>query len=494
MMSFSNASYKKKLFAGTIWSLIDNFSRQALSFIIFIILARLLQPSAFGLLSVGFIIILLFKSIIHDSIALAIIRKANPTDLEYNTAFWLCIFISLPAFVFVYLFSNVIEQIIDADGLAGILKSLSIIIFSIGLSRMHEAKLAHALKFKQLALRSFVSVLIGGIVGIILAYNGFGVVSIVYQQLCTALIEVILLWIITSWKPKFEFSKQHAVEILNFSKHISLTAITNAANQNSDIFFVTYYLGAYKAGVYSTGKRITNMLNLVISSALLRVSMPAFSNLQGDNDELKLAFLKSTMLTSLILAPLFIGIAVLSKDITLLILGDKWIEAVPVMQIITVIGFLTAVSHYNQNIILIKNKPQWQTNLSLISVITNIISFVIFTRYGIVYTAIAYFAKSLLLFPISVWCAITLLDIKWKDYFNTIIPPVISAGLMALCLIAVTGYTEDLNILIRIIAFVIFGIIIYTICLYTLTGKKDRSLLMAYLKIIGKKLKNYEVN
>src|SRR5690606_11915777 len=119
--------------------------------------------------------------------------------------------------------------------------------------------------------------------------------------------------------------------------------------------------------------------------------------------------LDTTTITAFITAPLFGGLRVLSKDITLFFLGEKWIASAPVMQIVTLTGFLFSIGYYNQSVMLVRNKPEWQTKLTILYAITNIIAFVLFARYGVVQTALAFALRALLLYPISVWCALTLI-------------------------------------------------------------------------------------
>lgn len=466
------SSLGKEIYKGTIWSVVDNFFRQGLTFIVFIILARILEPKIFGLLTVALLVVNLFKSIVIESIATAIVRKAKPSLTDYNTGFWLCNILSIPTFCLLFVLAGNAEEWMDLDGLEKTLKGIGFIILISGLSKMHEVWLTHKLDFKSLAIRSTISVIVGGIVGITLALKGYGIEAVVGQQLTISLMEMILLWTITPWRPGFELSKGSAKEIYNFGRHVALTSVTNFANMNSDAFFVSYYLGSTATGIYYTGKRISTTLNAVLSSALMRVSLPAFSRLQDDDDELRKTYLNSTALTAMVTAPLFFGLAILSEDITLLLLSEKWIESVPIMQILTVIGFLSSIGFYNQSIMLAKNKPEWQTRLTLLYAVSNVVVFVIFTRYGLISTALAYSGRALFLYPISVWCAITLTNISWIRYLKALFPSLVSAGIMSATVLVMSDILGDVIIILRLIVLIVVGAISYGIALYILVPKK----------------------
>lgn len=459
-------SVGKEMYKGTIWSLIDNFVRQAITFVIFIFLARLLTPDIFGMLTVAMLIVQVFKSVVFDSVATAILRKGEPQEIDYNTAFWFCQILSLPAFLILFFSAGFIEDFIGTKDLGVVIQATSVIILTSGVTRIHEVWLTHRMDFKTLAIRSSISVTIAGAAGVLLAMRGYGIMSLVVQQLSASLIELILLWSITPWRPKLQFSRTTLSEIFHFSKHVALTGITNFANQNSDTFFVTYYLGSAATGIYSTGKRITNTLNAVISSSLLRVSLPAFSKLQHDDEQLRNTYLNSTALTAMITAPIFAGVSVLSKDITLLMLGEKWLDSVPIMQIVTIIGFLTSIGYYNQSIMLVKNKPQWQTRLTLLYAITNVTAFMIFTRFGLFYTALVFSLRALLLYPISVWCALTLIDLKAVKYVKALVPSIISALIMGAAMVFLSEQIADLPIIARLILLTAAGSVTYLLVLY----------------------------
>ncbi|WP_353138619.1 lipopolysaccharide biosynthesis protein [Pseudopedobacter sp.] len=466
----------KAFYKGTIWSILDNFIKQAFTFAIFIVLARLLAPEIIGLLTFAMLFVQVVRNVVFDSIATAIVRKSAPSDYDYNTGFVLCILVSIPAFLLLFFSSNLIEFLTKNDGLAAVIKATSFIILTSGLGRMHEAWLQHHMKFQSLAIRSSISTFLGGIIGIVLAYRGFGIYSLVAQQTSTALLELLLIWLVTPWKPKFKFRKKAFVEIRDYGRHVALTGLTNFANQNSDSFFITYYLGAAANGIYATGKRIINTLNTVISSSLLRVSLPAFAKIKNDNDKLKNTFLDTTTITAFITAPLFGGLSVLSKDITLFLLGEKWIASAPVMQIVTLTGFLFSIGYYNQSVMLVRNKPEWQTKLTILYAITNIIAFVLFARYGVVQTALAFALRALLLYPISVWCALTLIKCSWQSYIIRLLPSVFSTILMMACVYLIGEVISNWFILYKIIAQILAGIITYIFFVYLLIPKdlKDK--------------------
>ena len=306
---------KGSIASGAVWSILDNVAAQGITFVIFLVLARLLDPHLYGMLSVSILITQLFRTVIFESIATSIIRKHEPTDEDFNTAFLSCCIFAVPAFLIVFFSANILENMMHIQGLGDVIRGTSVIILVSGLSKVHEAWLTHRLLFRSLAIRSITSIGLGGIVGVYLAWKGMGITSLVMQQVVTSVVATITLWLATPWKPRLRFSMASFKESMRFSRHVALSGMTNFANQNSDIFFITYYLGSAAAGVYSAGKRIVNTLNTVMATALMRVSLPAFSRVKNQLDEFKSHYLNATFFTILLTAPAFIGLCYLSHGV-----------------------------------------------------------------------------------------------------------------------------------------------------------------------------------
>ncbi|MGT3112836.1 lipopolysaccharide biosynthesis protein [Klebsiella pneumoniae] len=484
-MNKENAQRRPSVMTGAIWSVLDNMAGQAITFVIFIILAKMLTPDIYGMLSVSLLVTQFFKMTIFDSIATSIVRKSNPSNIDYNSAFFLCFVISIPSFTVVYFISPIIEQYMHIEGLTTVIRCTAVIIILSGASRIHEAWLSHNMLFKSLALRSILSITFGGCVGLYLAYQGYAVMSLVAQQIVTASISLVILWWKTPWKPEFKISKKSFKESFDFSKHVALSNFTNFSNQNSDVFFITYFLGPAAAGIYSAGKRIVNTLNLVLSSALMRVSLPAFSRFKDDIDVLSKKYIKMSYFTVVITAPAFIGLAVLAKDITILLLGDKWIASVEIMQIVSAVGFVTSIGYYNHSIMFARDRPDRQARLTMLYAISNIIVFFIFVRYGLIATALAFSIRTIALYPLSVWCACDLLNIKLRMYVKELALPVICALLMGGIMVWLNDNYFQIVGWGTLILKIIIGFVIYLSFTLLLSPKSKKQEVLNLFKSIG---------
>ncbi len=471
------------LASGAIWSLLANLFSQIITFVIFLVLARLLSPDLYGVLSVAIMVSMFFRTVFFDSLATSIVRKKAPSDEDYNSLFFLCNFIAIPGVVIVWFFADFFEHIMGIHGLAEIIKGTCIIIVTSGLSRTHEAWLTHNLLYKTLAIRSVVSITLGGITGIYFAWKGMGIISLVLQQVVTNVTAMIMLWITIPWKPSLNVSKQSMKESLSYSKHVGLSGLTNFLNQNADVAVISYFLGATASGIYFTGKRIVNTLNTVLSFALSRVSLPAFSRLKDKLPEFRKRFLNAVFFTISVTAPAFIGLSYLSYDLTSLLLGNKWMDSVPIMQIVSIAGLVTSIGYYNNSVMFARDRPDWQSRLTLLYAISNLAVFLIFVHFGVVAVAFSYTVMTILLYPVSGWCAITLLDISWKTYMAQITKPIVGAAVMVLFLWGVDSVFQLSVGWIKVIVDVIAGAAFYTAFTLLFTPKEKLNI---FYNLIGK--------
>ncbi|HCD4117603.1 TPA: oligosaccharide flippase family protein, partial [Klebsiella pneumoniae] len=241
---------------------------------------------------------------------------------------------------------------------------------------------------------------------------------------------------------------------------------------------------ATPAGLYSVGKKLVNTFTTVLSSAFMRVSLPAFARVKSDGDKLRNHYLNATYFTILLTAPVFFGLSAVSYDVTFLVFGEKWIDAAPIMSIVSFVGCLVSIGYYNHNIMFACDKPQWQSRLTLCYAITNIIFFIIFVRFGIIATAIAFTLRTVLMYPLSVWCAITLINVKWTTYIRSIIYPLISASIMLFCVLLFNKYFNYEPSWLMLIVKVVIGALIYGASILLFLPQSDKSRVADFYQFI----------
>ena len=448
---------------GALWSILNSGMSQFLALAVFFVTARFVSPSDFGVMAVCMLVVELFKQVGVESFATWVMAKAKPSNDDYDACFGAILAVSALSALGCIGLAGTLAAFLGNPEIAGALRLLSVLLLTAGLSRTHEAWLLRGMQFRVLAIRSIVSIVAGGGVGVWLAVNGYGLVSLIAQQIVTALIGTAALWAVSGWKPRLHTRPETYREAARYARFVALTGLTNFANTQSDTFFSSYYLGAAATGVYSAAKRILLGINLVLATALSRVALPAFANLRGDPAAMSSAFLRAVSFTSTITAPVFAGLIVTAPDITALLMTGKWAEVGPVISIMAITGYLTTLGQYNQAILLVSDKPHWQTALTSIYALSNICLFFVVVRYGLLALAIGYSVRAVLLYPLSVGGALHLLKIDVGSYVGRFLPTLLSAVVMAGAVLLALSQMPAASTVVRLLVSVLLGAAVYTL-------------------------------
>ncbi len=453
----------RSIVSGVIWSTIDSAVGQALTLAIYVIMARLLSPQILGIVATGALALDFCRAVLIESIAVAVQARAEPKDEDYNASFWLIAGFSLVAAALLFASSNALERYSGLQDLAIVLKGFCIVVAVQGLSRTHEAWLTRNHQFRALAMRSMLSISIGGAVGIGLASQGYGVLALVVQLVTTALISLVGLWSLTPWRPGLRFSRKTAYGLLSYGRYVALTGVTNFANANSDLIFVTWYTGAAGARFYSLAKRLVNAVSTVIGNALNRVFFSTIAGLQHDRDASTATLISFVIYTSLLTAPIFAGIAALSPDLIQAFFGAKWLESAPLLSIMSVTGFLTTIGLYNHSVILAFGKPHWQTWLTFIYAVSNIAIFFIAAPFGLIAIAVGYVVRALLLYPLSAGASLRILSFPVRRYVAALVPAFTGAAIMAAAVVAASYALPPLSPWLRLAVLTLLGAAVYLV-------------------------------
>jgi O-antigen/teichoic acid export membrane protein len=476
---------KKNLSRSAIWSVMNQSVGQGLVFIVFLVTARFVSKEAFGIMATSMLAVELFRQILIESVGNTFLARKSPTHEDYNAGFIIIFTGGAIAATGIFLTARPLANLFGHSEIASTLRWVSLLLLTTGLSKMHEVWLIQNHGFKTLAIRSVTSICIGGGIGIVLAVNGFGIESLIVQQIVTAVVSAIWLWLASTWRPSMNIQWMKVKEIFNFCKYVSLNSTTGFISGQGDVLLSSLYLGPAATGVYNAAKRLLTAISLVVSSGLNSVALPTLASLSDDPDRFKNSFLKCVSLTTLFTAPLFAGLGVLSQDVISILMGNKWSDVAPVLSILCIVGFITSFLQYSTNILLIKQKSHWITLFSFLDAAVNMALLILIARYGILYLAFAFVLKSLFLSPILIFLSLKLLGLKISDYLITIAIPVSLALIMAVILYY-AKILISLNAILNIIILVPLGAGIYILLSAFLNKNSSKDALKFFGKIFHK--------
>ena len=425
-------SLRKKTVEGVVWSAGLQWGEQFVGFIVFSVLARLLGPEDFGLVALASVFINFLQIFNNQGIAEAIVQKEEIQKEHLDTAFWFSIGIGLLLSIASICFSSLIAEIFNQKRIIPVISCLSISFIIKALNSVQGSLLRRKMEFKLLSIRSFVGVIAGAIVGLFLAFGGYGVWSLVFQRLINILFGVLLLWYVSDWRPGFSLSIEKFKELLPFGVSITGLNLFSFLRQNSDSLLIGYFLDSTSLGYYNVAYRIMQIIVTLFAGVVGKVSLPAFSKLQNDSDKLIKVFYEATSLASILLFPVFCGVFSLAPELVVGMFGSEWSPSIRILQILSILGILSCISWIQSSIITAVGKPDIRLWITALNSILGTISFAFFMQWGIEKAAIALVASNYFLAPISIFVLQRLVNIKPSEYLNQFIAPICGTSMMVL--------------------------------------------------------------
>ena len=385
-----------------IWRSFETIGTQGVQFIVSIILARLLQPEEFGLAGIIIVFIIVSQVFLDSGFGVALVQKKHLTELDKNSVFYFTLFLSALLYSLLFFVAPLLALFYDNELLCNLLRVSAIAILFDGMSHIHWSLLRKEMDFKVGFKVIITSALISGVLGIYLAFNGFGVWAIIYANLTKSIISMLLFWIMSKWRPSLKFSFKALKELFFFGGYLLGSRLLDVFFQNLNSLVIAKAFSAASLGYFSRGKSIPNHAMLATNNTVLSVMLPSFSLLQDDQARFKRALKKSVIALCTINITFMFALMALSKPLIIILLTDKWLPSLPYFRILCLIySMLPIYTIYTQAInALGHSKINLKINLiiKVLSIIALVITYKISIcaiLYGqLVVGAISVFASS----------------------------------------------------------------------------------------------------
>jgi len=457
---------REKAINGVLWSATQTWGVRVISFLVMIALARLVVPEAFGLIAYATVFIAFAQIFVDQGFSDAIVQFPHLNREHLDTAFWVSILMGGLLSIASVFASDAIAGIFREPQLIPVIKWLSPIFILSAMSSVQQAILRRELAFKSLTIRSLAANLVSGVIAVIMAFRGYGVWSLVAKLLVSAIVNMVMLWQVSDWRPGFRLSVKRFRELFFFGIHILGGNFVDFLSVHSDHFLIGYFLGSVALGYYALAYNLLIVTTDLLISVPNAVAFPLLSSLQKDLDSVKIAFGKVILLQSMIAYPIFLGIAALSSELVIQLYGAPWIASIPVLRLLMLIGVVRSAMYIYSSVFRAAGKPSWRFWIYLLTAILNVIGFVFVVRFGIVAVAASYVAVSYLLMPLYFLMIRNLIGFSIRSHLSQYGPAVVSSLIMVAVVYAfklVIG--EQMMLLIRLSLLVLIGAVTYLLTL-----------------------------
>ncbi|GGK11184.1 lipopolysaccharide biosynthesis protein [Parabacteroides faecis] len=376
-------SLKHQAVKGVIWSAIERFSVQGIQFVLTIIIARLVLPADYGLIAMLNIFLAIAQVFVDSGFSNALIQKKDRTETDFSTVFYFNIFISVVFYLLLYFSAPYISSFYKEPSLSLITRWIGLNIIISGLSIVQRAKLTINVDFKKQAKVSFTAVLVSGIIGIILAYKGWGVWALVIQTLSSSLLNTLLLWIFAKWIPKWVFSRESFYILFSFGSKLLLSGLLHTIYMNLYSLVIGRRYSSVDVGFYNRAYQFANFPSINIVGIINRVIFPIQCEMQDDSERLRISFINYLRMSCFIIFPLMIIAAVLSKPLILLLLTDKWLPAAKLLSILCFAYMWYPVMVVNNQILNVKGHSDYFLRAEILKKIIAITILFVTLSFGV---------------------------------------------------------------------------------------------------------------
>ncbi len=444
----NSQNLKQKTLRGVFWIIAEKGGTQATQFFTILILARLLLPESFGLISLANIFIHFVQTLVDSGFSDAIVQRENLDKRHLDTAFWTNLGVGLFLTAIGFLSASSVATFFDEPVLASIIPWLSLNVLINSFASTQGAFLRRKLNFRGLTYRKIFGLIAGSLVGVSMAFLGFGVWSLVAQTLVTNIIGTLFLWRISGWQPGIEFSIPHLKDLFAFGINVVGINILVFLLRRIDDFLIGYFLGTTALGYYAIAYKLYLTIMQLFLEGGQKVSLPTFSKLQEDRAGLQRTFYSATSITCLVSFPAFLGLAAIAPEIILVLYGEQWGPSVPVMQVLALNGLLVASMTFTGAVIKSLGKPFW----SLVLLFTNMvikalgILFVIqILQADLTLIAVTFVVTNYMLLPARLWTIKHLAGISGIKLAKELLVPSISSIIMVLCVMGTKAVLGNLS-------------------------------------------------
>lgn len=421
---------KQQVAKGLMWNAIERFSTQGIQFVLTIVIARILSPDDYGLVAMLSVFMTIAQTLVDSGFGNALIQKKDRTEMDYCTTFYFNIVISILLYFLLYLTAPLIASFYNQFELIKIIRIYGLFLITNSFSVVQMARFTIAMDFKRMAFASLLSVLVGGCVGIWMAYQGYGVWALVFQALAGNLVWGLGLWILAQWMPKWYFSWNSFFTLFSFGSKLLASSLLHTLYTNMYSLVVGKFFSASTLGYFNRAYTLGQFPVQNFGNIIQKVLYPIQCRFQDEEEKFNQIFVSYLQISSFILFPLMIGLAVLATPVISLLLTEKWLPMVPMLQFICLAMMWYPIMQANVSVLDAKGRTDYHLQSELIKKIIAIFLLLATLPFGIIGVCVGVVIYPFIDLFIIIAYSRRLTSIGYKAQFKILAPSLLLALLM----------------------------------------------------------------
>ena len=365
------------------WSFAESIGLQVVRFGIGIVLTRTLLPSEFGQIAMVMVFVVVSQTLLDGGFASALIQKQDVTALDKSSVFYFNVVMGVLYSIMLWSAAPWVADFYSQPILRELLRALTLALLLTSLGLVHSTLLIRNINFKTEFKVSLTAATLSGIIGITLAVRGFGVWSLVAQQIAHALFRVLTLWLVVDWRPSLAFSITALRGMFGFGSRLAISNVLNQVFENVYYIVIGRLFSAGDLGFFTRAKTLQDLPSGVLSNMVSRVTLPVFASIQNDQARVKNGLKQALTMTMMANTPIMLGMAVVSDPLIRVLFGPSWLPAVPYFQLLCLTGLLLPLHVMNLNVLTALGRADLFLRLELIKKGLIVGSILLTWQYGI---------------------------------------------------------------------------------------------------------------
>lgn len=443
---------KIQVISSLAWRFAERCGAQGVQFIVSIVLARLLAPEDYGTISLVTVFTTILQVFVDSGLGTALIQKKDADDLDFSSVFYFNFAVCLVLYGGMFVAAPYIAVFYDDPTLTPVVRALCLTIVVAGIRGIQQSYVSRHLLFKRFFFSTIGGTIVSAIIGIAMAYMGYGVWALVAQQLSNVTVGTVILWVTVKWRPKLIFSWQRLKGLLSFGWKLLASSLLDTVYNNLRNLIIGKLYSSADLAYYNQGDKFPKVIVTNINTSIDSVLLPTMSNVQEDHARVKSMTRRSIKTSTYIMAPLMMGLAFCAEPIVRLVLTDKWLPCVPYLQIFCITCMFYPIHTANLNAIKAMGRSDLFLKLEIAKKVVGMTLLLSTMWFGVIAMAYSLLISSVLSQLINSWPNRKLLNYGYLEQLKDILPSIALAVIMGCCvnLIGLLRLSNFVTLLIQI--------------------------------------------
>ena len=454
-----SGSLKDKALKGSIWSALERFWVHGVQFLVMLVVANILTPKDYGLMTMLAIFIWVSQTLVDSGFGQALIRKKDRTDVDCSTIFFFNIVLGFFFYLILYLIAPMVASFYEEPLLQSILRVFGLVVILNSFAVVQGALLTANLQFKKMSMAPMAGSIISGIAAIVMAVRGWGVWTLVYQQIVYGIVNNFVLWFYSPWRPRWAFSWKSFREMFAFGANLMISGLIDAFYKNMYSLVIGKVFNAQKLGFYGRADHYAQLPAHNVTTIVMRVTYPILCKMQDDDDRLRENYRKLLKVTAFIIFPIMCGLAGAAYPSIVLLIGKKWEFSTILLVPICFTMMWYPIHAINLNLLKVKGRSDLFLRLEIIKKIFGVIVLVASIPFGLVFMCYAQIANSLISLAINTYYTGKLINLGFWRQMNDI-SHILLTSLLMFAIIKVLNMWIG-NIVLQLVVDIVVGVVFY---------------------------------